>query len=135
MDIHFNFELEDQLLVAMTTGPWRSHQESIAMCNAISEVARRHQRERVLWLDNTAGRPLSVLESHVSGEAAAETFRGVAIAYVPCYPMNPQLRQRLDFVEAVAKNRGLRGQVCLEEDAARDWLVSLPSNYFALCDW
>lgn len=135
MDIHFEFELEEQLLTATTRGLWRSYEDTVAMCKAIGDVAARHQRERVLWLDETSGRSPTVLESHMSGETAADSFRGVALAYVPRYELNPELRQRLDFLEAVAKNRGLRGQICLEEEAARQWLTSLPSSYFSLCDF
>ncbi|MCC9606580.1 hypothetical protein LOC68_17145 [Blastopirellula sp. JC732] len=135
MDIHFEFELEEQLLVVTTSGPWHSHEDSVAMCNTIREVAHRHHRDRVLWLDDTVGRPITVLESHISGEAAADAFRCLAVVYVPRYELTPELRQRLDFLETVAKNRGLRGQVCLEEEAAREWLSAVPSSYFAMCDW
>ncbi|TWT38608.1 hypothetical protein [Blastopirellula retiformator] len=135
MDIRFEFELEEQLLVATTSGGWKSSQDSGLGFNKIREVAQRHQRERVLWLDDATGRPISVLQSHITGEAAADAFRGVAVVYVPRYEMTPQVRQRLDFLEAVAKNRGLRGQICLEEESARQWLRTLPCSYFALCDW
>ncbi|PQO43995.1 hypothetical protein [Blastopirellula marina] len=135
MQIHFEFELEEQLLTAITSGVWQSHEDSAVMCKTIGEVAVRHQRERVMWLDDTTGRSPTVLESHMSGEAAADAFRGVALAYVPRYAMNPELRQRIDFLAAVAKNRGLRGQICLEEEDARQWLYSLPSSYFAMCDF